>query len=121
VFDFLSNQILSIVAARRSGGMDGLLAETRRFAELEAPKVPVARGAAAEDQVFLSGGAPLPPAPLPVRPSEPAETGNRVGDVLRRLRESRRKAAPKASGASDDPPGDALDDPPTGHRFDRWA
>jgi hypothetical protein len=121
VFDFLSNQILSIVASRRSGSADGLVAETRRLMELDAPKTPVARPASTEDQVFLSGAAHTPPAPIPLKPSEPAETGNRVGDVLRRLRRSRRKATPERSHPEEEPSEDTPDNQPKGHRFDRWA
>ena len=121
MFDFLSNQILSIVASRRSGGADGVVAETRRSMELDAPKTPVARPATTEDQVLLSGAACTPPAAIPLKPSEPAETGNRVGDVLRRLRGSRRKAAPERSHSEEEPSEDTPDDQPKGHRFDRWA
>jgi hypothetical protein len=120
MFDFLSGQILSVVAARRSGNADGALAEPRRQAELQAPKVPVARGTAAEDQVFLSGATPPPAPPIPVKPSQPTETGNRVQEALRRLRALRRKSR-------HDPPDpdqadhEEEDSPSAGHRFDRWA
>jgi hypothetical protein len=120
MFDFLSGQILSVVAARRSGNADGALAEPRRQAELQAPKVPVARGAASEDQVVLSGATPPPAPPIPVKPSQPTETGNRVQEALRRLRALRRKSR-------HDPPDpdqadhEEEDSPSAGHRFDRWA
>lgn len=67
--------------------------------------------------MLLSVAVPGPVSPLPVKPSEPVETGNRVGEVLRRLRESRRKTAAKTSGPSQDGP----DDPPAVGHLDRWA
>ena len=121
MFDFFSNQLLAMVGTRRSGGPEGVMMEARRLRDLEVPLVPVARAAGAEDQVLLGAAVPGPTAPLPVKPNEPCETGNRVGDVLRRLRESRRKAASKVSRRSGDPPENASDDPSTGGRLDRWA
>jgi hypothetical protein len=120
MFDFLSGQILSVMAARRSGNADGALAEPRRQAELQAPKVPVARGTASEDQVVLSGATPPAAPPIPVKPSQPTETGNRVQEALRRLRALRRRSR-------HDPPDpdqfdhEEEDSPSAGHRFDRWA
>ena len=67
--------------------------------------------------MFLSAAVPGPVSPIPVKPGEPVETGNRVGEVLRRPRESRRKTAAKTS----DPSQDAPDDPPAAGHLDRWA
>jgi hypothetical protein len=120
MFDFLSGQILSVVSARRSGSTDGALADPRRLTELQAPKVPVARGAASEDQVFLSGATPPPAPPIPVKPSQPTETGNRVQEALRRLRALRRKS--RGDPPDPDQPDHEEEEPPSaGHRFDRWA
>jgi hypothetical protein len=121
VFDFLSNQILSIAAMRRAGGADTPSAENRHAAEREMPRALTARPASTEDQVFLSNAARVPPAPLPVKPSEPTETGNRVRDTLRRLRGFGRRS--RRSDRQDPDPEDheAPDHPPTHHRFDRLA
>jgi hypothetical protein len=121
VFESLSDQIISMIAGPRRGDMEGLLTEARRFTDLDVPKAPAARAPTAEDQVLLSRAAQTPPAPIPVKPTEPAEAGYRVKDFLRRLRESRRKTPPRAAVRSGDPPEDGPDNPPSGHRFDRWA
>ena len=121
MFDFLSNQVVNLVAMRRPGGPEDVLLEARRLRDLEVPKAPVARAAATEDQVLLRAAVPGPVSPIPVKSSEPVETGNRVAEVLRRLRESRRKAAAKASDPSTDPTHDALDDPSAPGHLDRWA
>lgn len=121
MFDFFSNQVVNLVAMRRPGGPEGVLVEARRLRDLDVPMVPVARAAVAEDQVLLGAAVPGPVSPIPVKPSEPVETGNRVGEVLRRLRDSRRKTAAKTSGDSTDPSQDAPDDRPAPGHLDRWA
>ena len=117
MFDFFSNQVVNLIAMRRPGGPEDVLVEARRLRDLDVPKAPMARAAVTEDQLLLSAAVPGPISPLPIKPSEPVETGNRVGEVLRRLRESRRKTAAKTS----DPSQDAPDDPPAGGHLDRWA
>jgi hypothetical protein len=121
VFDFLSNQILSIAATRRAGGADTPSAENRQPAEREMPRALTARAASTEDQVFLSSAARVPPAALPVKPSEPTETGNRVRDALRRLRGFGRRSARTDRQDPDPEDHDASDPPPDHHRFDRLA
>lgn len=119
MFDFLSNQILGILATRRVGGADPASPEASHLVEREMPRALTARPASTEDQVFLSGAARVPPPPLPVKPSEPTETGNRVRDALRRLRAFGRRSGRSArhDPENHEPP----DEPPTHHRFDRLA
>ena len=121
MFDFLSNQILSVMATRRPTGAEGPPTDVRRAAEFQASRIPVARSATTEDQVFLSGAVPLPPPPTPVKPSDPTETGNRVRDLLRRLKAQRRNSRPGESVTPEEPTEDTREDPAAGHRFDRWA
>lgn len=71
--------------------------------------------------MFLSAAVPGPVSPLPIKPSEPVETGNRVGEVLRRLREERRKTGDKTSGDSTDPSEETPNDPPAAGHLDRWV
>lgn len=121
MFDFLSHQILSIAATRRPGGADTPSAGSRQPAERDMPRALTAASVATEDQVFLSSGARVPPAPLPVKPSEPSGTGNRVRDLLRRLRGSGRRAHQPEPDDTDRENDDALESPPLARRFDRWA
>lgn len=121
MFDFLSNHVLSIAATRRAAGADTLSAENRHPAEREMPRALTARSASTEDQVFLSSAARVPPAPLPVKPNEPTDTGNRVRDVLRRLRAFGRRSARFDRRDPDAEDHEAPDQPPARHRFDRLA
>ena len=121
MFDFLSNQILSVMATRRPTADEGPPTDVRRAAEFQASRMPVARGATTEDQVFLSGAVRLPPPPTPVKPSEPTETGNRVRDLLRRLKGQRRNSRSGEPIAPEEPTEVTREDLSAGHRFDRWA
>ena len=121
MFDFFSNQIVNLVTMRRPGGPEDILVEARRLRDLDVPKAPVARAAVTGDQVLLSAAVPGPVSPLPIKPSEPVETGNRVGEVLRRLREERRKTGDKTSGDSTDPSEETPNDPPAAGHLDRWV
>jgi hypothetical protein len=117
VFDLLGNPILELLAAKRQGLAEELLTETRRPVDQAPGKVGPAQSTRAEDQVFLSGAAPLPPPPLPLTPGQPVGTRNRVADALRRLRALRRRAGRPGRSA---PPGES-EDGSAGHCFDRWA
>jgi hypothetical protein len=121
VFDFLSNQILSIAAARRPGPADTPSAEGRNPAQRDMPRALTARPASTEDEVFLSSAARVPPAPLPVKPSEPTETGNRVRDVLRRLRGFGRRSGRPSRHDPGPENRETPEQPPTQHCFDRLA
>jgi hypothetical protein len=121
VFDFLSRQVMGITASPRQPGYDGQPGDVRRAGEREAPAPVVARPATAEDQVLLGGKAAPPLPPLPVRPSEPAETGNRIRDLLRRLRGQPRRSGGRRSPPSEAPCEEEADSEHTGQRFDRCA
>ncbi len=88
MFDFLAYQLLTIAETRRQGLSADLLAESR-------PR----------------------PEPLPLGPNQPAATRFQVTDVLRRLRENRRKASNLLERVSPEPP----EAHPVGHIIDRWV
>jgi len=121
VFDFLGNHVLSIAAMRRAGGIDTPAADHRQAAEQGLPRAITSRAASTDDQVFLSSAARVLPAPLPVKPNEPAETGNRVRDALRRLRDLGRRFGRSERRDRDLDEHNASNPPPGGRRFDGWA
>ena len=121
MFDFLSTQILSIAAPRRAGGADASFADARHLAEREMSRAPTPRPVATEDQVLISGAARVPPPPIPVKPGEPTDTGNRVRSVLRRLRGFGRRSGQPDPHDPDREDRDASDQPAAGHHLDRWA
>ncbi len=121
MFDFLSNQVLGITATRRAGGGDSLPAENRHPTEREMPRALAARSTSTEDQVFLSSAARVPPAALPVKPSEPTETGNRVREALRRLKALGRRSGRSGHQGADPEDPDTPEDPHAHRGFDRLA
>jgi hypothetical protein len=56
-----------------------------------------------------------------VKPGEPTDTGNRVRDLLRRLRALRRQGRPGESDDDEAPSDTTRDEPSKGRGFDRWA
>ncbi len=119
MFDFISGQVLNLIATRRPGGMESALPDAKRHLPPEAPPTPVARGATAEDQVLLGSAAYVPPPPVPVKPNEPPVPDNRVRDVLRKLRE-RHHPGPIPDPLPDEPAG-ARDNGGLGARLDLYA
>ncbi len=94
MFEFLSGQVLNLLASRRLGGLESSVADVKRLLPSEAPTTPIARGATAEDQVLLGAAPYSPPPSLPLKPNEPVAPENRVRDALRRLRDRQRPIGP---------------------------
>ena len=121
MFDFISTQVLNLLATRQPGGLGSSFPDTKRLLPPEIPTAPVARGATAEDQVLLGGTpyAPLPPVPL--KPNEPVAPENRVRDVLRKLRERPRNPGPIPDPLPEAFPAETQNDCVLGKRLDLYA
>jgi hypothetical protein len=118
MFDFISGQVLNILAARRLGGLETPLADLKR--PPDTPVTPVARGATAEDQLLFGSTAYAPAPRIPVKPDEPIAPENRVRDVLRRIRGQQRTTGPLPDPLPDTPP-ESQDERHLGTRLDLYA
>ena len=117
MFEFISGQVLNIMAARRLGGLESPLVDLKR--PPDTPVTPVARGTTAEDQLLFGSTAYAPAPRNPVKPDEPVAPENRVRDVLRRIRD-RQRTGPLPDPLPDIPP-ESQDERQLGTRLDLYA
>ena len=120
MFDFISGQVLNILAARRLGGQEPPFADLKRTLPPKTPVTPVARGATAEDQLLFGSTAYAPAPRIPVKPGEPITPENRVRDVLRRIRDRQRTTGPLPDLLPDTLP-ESQDERHLGTRLDMYA
>ncbi len=119
MFDFISGQVLNVLAARRLGAFDTPAADLKRALPPDSPVAPVARGATSEDQALFGSTAYVPAPRIAVKPDEPVAPENRVRDVLRRVRD-RQRTGP-IPGPLPDAPAETPDASQLGTRLDLYA